>query len=151
MPFFSILANNDANTFTNTSPIQLYTESLLQTYIGSNTDQYKHQYRPMHTSLFSILATLHVNTGIGTVKSGARASSATPSSTCVSEVSEPPKPYTAAWTTRLGRLHTVPQRCETAKLSMQPCSSAANFSSTDSGECRFIAICLVARISCQCP
>ena len=38
-----------------------------------NTDQYKHQYRRIHTTQFSILAPAHANTGISTVKSGAPA------------------------------------------------------------------------------
>ena len=69
----------------------------IRTYTSSNTDQYTH-HRPMHTSSFSILAFkfLFANTGIDTVKSGAPAHTAAPSSTSVSEVSDPPKPYTAA-------------------------------------------------------
>ena len=54
-------------------------------YTRSNTDQYKH-HRPMHTSLFSILAFLYANTGIVTVKSGAPARTAAPSSTGVPQV-----------------------------------------------------------------
>ena len=59
----------------------------IQTYTSSNTDLYKH-HRPMHTSLFSILAFLYANTGIDTVKLGAPAS--------IARGSELSKPYTAA-------------------------------------------------------
>ena len=102
---FSICANTDANTLTNTSPIQ------------SNTDLYRLKYRPIqapqtnaHIIVFNdviavissllvymrchfIIACLYANTGISTVKSGA---SNAPSSTVVSEVAELSKPYTAS-------------------------------------------------------
>ena len=52
------------------SPIQ-FQYNQMQTYTSSNTDQNKHHYRPMHASSFSILAPVHANTGIDTVKSGA--------------------------------------------------------------------------------
>ena len=48
----------------------------VQTNSSTNLDRYKHQYRPMHTSLFSILAPVHANTGFGNVKSGAPACNA---------------------------------------------------------------------------
>ena len=116
----------------------------IQAYISSNTDHYKHQYRPMHTSLFSILATLHVNTGIGTVKSGSPASSAAPLlPVCQRYLNLP------SGTLQHEQLLLVVciQFLGVVRQPNFPSSPAANFSSADSGECRFIAVCLVARIA----
>ena len=51
---FSICANTDANTFTNMIPIHSNTDWYKLTY-----DQYKHQYRPVQTTSFTILAIVH--------------------------------------------------------------------------------------------
>ena len=48
----------------------------IQTNISPNTDQNKHQYRRIYTTLFSMLAPVYANTGICTVRSGASASTA---------------------------------------------------------------------------
>ena len=41
----------------------------IKTNTSTNTDQYKHQYKRIHTTSFLILAPVHANAGLGTVKS----------------------------------------------------------------------------------
>ena len=140
----------------------------------------------MHTSLFSILAFFYAKTGIGTVQSAAPTSTAAPSFTYVSEVSEPPcparrpgHPHPPSWeiSYSFSYLSSRTWSCSEAWPPPTPPSSqrvpshtrhhatwslaysspvlwdsqifhaTANFSSANSAECRFIAVCLVARIS----
>ena len=113
----------------------------IQTYTSSNTDQYKH-HRPMHTSLFSILAFLYANTGIGTVKSGAPPRTATP--VCQRYLSLPSRHCSMP----IGHQHTVPLCCETAELSTLPqISLAPILLKWHSLHCRLLG----RQNHCQCP
>ena len=115
----------------------------IQTYTSSNTDQYKH-HRPIHTSSFQYLL---FNMPIqASVVDSVLSNKAPPPA--------PPRPPLQV----CQRYLSLPSCTQPHSSSSSAYSSsvlwdsrtfhaAANFSSADSVECRFIAVCLVTRIA----